>query len=464
MVLFIVAIVAGIVGVLSLAPAMVAYKPGRGSRFLILGLVLGGFCACGALRTVKLQTLDIDGLWAEYLEVETGKYKFEISGTRKAAVLSIPIGLRLKKPWRGESSNPAATLSLQPLTKEGAALLGEFFLVADTDRFNSFVRREPGARMTISFRRAPDLPVLSKGQARKIASSIRSFEGWSGERTVVETFAEDAGTADTEKRPIMEIDGLWAEYLEAETGKHKFEIAGTGKAAILSVPINFTLKKTWDGENPNPAITLSLQPLTKEGAALPGESFLVVDTDRFNSFIQREPGDRMTISFRRDAALPVLSKSQAKKLASSIRSFEGWSAERAAGKFVVAVAPVNMEGEAQTSPAVMRMALISGLRENAVASGLTFVDTSQIDLIMEQHEFEVTDWSRGEKAAEIGKALNASILVITQVSVKGARPEYAISILDINSMEVLGVATGSVKSLNDLSGVARDMKINLPAR
>jgi hypothetical protein len=110
------------------------------------------------------------------------------------------------------------------------------------------------------------------------------------------------------------------------------------------------------------------------------------------------------------------------------------------------------------------MSLIPGLQENAAASGLAFVDASRIDLIMEQHKFEVSGRSRGEKAAETGKALNASVPVITRISVKGSRPEYATSIPDINSMEMPGAAAGPVRNLSGLSAVARDMRIKLPAR
>jgi hypothetical protein len=270
----------------------------------------------------------------------------------------------------------------------------------------------------------------------------------------------------TVKLETLEINGPWAEYLEVEEGRYKFKIAGTWKTAVLSVPVSFRLKKTWEGESSNPAETLSLQPLTGDGAALPGESFLVADTDRFNDFVRRAPGARMTVSFRRDAALPALSKGQARRLVKSIKSFEGWSLERAAGKFVVAVAPVSTNGDIRTSAAMLRMSIISGLRENVLASRFTFVDTSQIDRIMEQHEFEVSDWSSGEKVAEIGKALNAAILVVAEVTAGtmfNLNTEYTISLLDINSMEVLGVAVGSVRNLSDITGVAKDIRISLPA-
>jgi len=98
-----------------------------------------------------------------------------------------------------------------------------------------------------------------------------------------------------------------------------------------------------------------------------------------------------------------------------------------------------------SSPAnaeIVRGYVTDGLMMNKKKNKFRIVDTNFIDKVVEQHNFEAGEWSDANKIAEIGKSLNADTLVITVVSPKSDFKQQfinvSISVLDINTMEVLG--------------------------
>jgi len=116
---------------------------------------------------------------------------------------------------------------------------------------------------------------------------------------------------------------------------------------------------------------------------------------------------------------------------------------------------------------VIRQIVISGLLENRKKNKYRIVDTSHIDRIVEQHKFEASEWSDTLKVAEIGKALNADVVVIIKAS---PAVQISVSMLDINTMEVLGaidvifqVYENSINQFkrDDIKKAVRRWKLNI---
>jgi hypothetical protein len=98
---------------------------------------------------------------------------------------------------------------------------------------------------------------------------------------------------------------------------------------------------------------------------------------------------------------------------------------------------------ANTYARQVRGLVTQGLMERNDKRKFGIVDTSQIDKIIVQHDFEMSDWSDSNKVAEVGKAFNADVVCIAVLNGKeldGYSGEImvAISFLDVNTMEVLG--------------------------
>ena len=117
-----------------------------------------------------------------------------------------------------------------------------------------------------------------------------------------------------------------------------------------------------------------------------------------------------------------------------------------------------------------RSAITTGLMEHKLKPNFRIVDTSFIDQILEQHNFEGGEWSDANKVAEIGRALNADIVVIATVMPVAANVVISINFLEINSMEVLGKAdvvmqngffSGLPNIVKKLPPAVKKIKINI---
>ena len=92
--------------------------------------------------------------------------------------------------------------------------------------------------------------------------------------------------------------------------------------------------------------------------------------------------------------------------------------------------------------------------------GVSIVDRTKIEQIEKEHSFQLGDWSNGKKTAEIGKALNATtLLVLNNFSFTSdfwegtCQYNFDASIIDINTMKVgtLNVAyENNEKAVGDL--------------
>ncbi len=67
----------------------------------------------------------------------------------------------------------------------------------------------------------------------------------------------------------------------------------------------------------------------------------------------------------------------------------------------------------------------------SLKTGIKFVTRNQLEKIMQEHQFQLSDWSSEEKTAEVGKALNASALVTFMPS------SSQMQIININTFEKL---------------------------
>lgn len=265
------------------------------------------------------------------------------------------------------------------------------------------------------------------------------------------------------KMKSLEILGEWADYLELVPGKSVFEINDSNKNDVeLLVSVTFQLKKTWEA-GAKDETTFVLVPITKNRIRISNENFTVADTGRLNELVQRSPGTTIAVTFHRDASTIRMKKSEAKKLAKSIGGFEGRTIETsAARRYIVAVAPFSVNANLRGD--VARGMVLEGLRNNPEASNFSYVDTSQTDTILKQHNFEASDWSSQEKVAAIGKALNATIIVTGAVEqISDGSITYTFTVLNINTMEVIGVSAGTVKKLADITDRVRTMRITLPS-
>mgnify|MGYP004547606165 CR=1 FL=1 len=89
-----------------------------------------------------------------------------------------------------------------------------------------------------------------------------------------------------------------------------------------------------------------------------------------------------------------------------------------------------------------------GLLENCITdfennvdeiTGVSFLDRSKISQIEKEHKFQLGDWSNDKKTAEVGKALNANILLFldkfTYVDSGSGQYRFVAKFVDVNTMQ-----------------------------
>lgn len=93
------------------------------------------------------------------------------------------------------------------------------------------------------------------------------------------------------------------------------------------------------------------------------------------------------------------------------------------------------------------------------------VDRNSFDKIKAQHSFQTSDWSNSDKVAQLGKALNANLVVVGQLmSFKGSLVA-TFRMLDVNTVEIVATATertsGTDELFGKLEGMAKKLASNL---
>ena len=80
------------------------------------------------------------------------------------------------------------------------------------------------------------------------------------------------------------------------------------------------------------------------------------------------------------------------------------------------------------------------------------VDRNSFDKIKAQHSFQTSDWSNSDKVAQLGKALNANLVVVGQLmSFKGSLVA-TFRMLDVNTVEIVATATERTSGTDELFG------------
>jgi TolB-like protein len=91
------------------------------------------------------------------------------------------------------------------------------------------------------------------------------------------------------------------------------------------------------------------------------------------------------------------------------------------------------------------------------------VDRNSFDKIKAQHAFQTSDWSNSDKVAQLGKALNANLVVVGQLmSFKGSLVA-TFRMLDVNTVEIIATATERTSGTDELYGKLESMAKKLTA-
>ena len=85
------------------------------------------------------------------------------------------------------------------------------------------------------------------------------------------------------------------------------------------------------------------------------------------------------------------------------------------------------------------------------------VDRNSFDKIKAQHSFQTSDWSNSDKIAQLGKALNANMVITGQLmSFKGTLVA-TFRMLDVNTVEIIATATERTSGTDELFGKLESM-------
>jgi len=88
------------------------------------------------------------------------------------------------------------------------------------------------------------------------------------------------------------------------------------------------------------------------------------------------------------------------------------------------------------------------IAELAKQSGVRVVDRTSIERVVAEMKFQTSDWSDPQKTARLGSALNAEILVRGQLNQLGQQISFAITALDIKTLEVVSSTTKTFNAKN----------------
>ncbi|MBP3709794.1 MAG: hypothetical protein J6I73_05255 [Treponema sp.] len=113
-------------------------------------------------------------------------------------------------------------------------------------------------------------------------------------------------------------------------------------------------------------------------------------------------------------------------------------------KPVVVVAPFEGNGLSREDMETMSDVFTS---EYANTGRATVVDRSSLDKIQQQLEFQSSDWSDTAKVAELGRALNASQVVVGQVRNFNGQLLVNIKLIDVNTTSILAAVTPRYKDM-----------------
>ena len=116
-------------------------------------------------------------------------------------------------------------------------------------------------------------------------------------------------------------------------------------------------------------------------------------------------------------------------------------------KPVVVIAPFDAKGVSKDEADVITEIFTS---EYAGTGKANVVDRNSFDKIRAQLSFQTSDWSNSEKVAQLGKALNASQVVVGQLLKFREQIVATIKIIDVNTTTILASHTEKVSDIESL--------------
>ena len=123
-------------------------------------------------------------------------------------------------------------------------------------------------------------------------------------------------------------------------------------------------------------------------------------------------------------------------------------------KPTVVIVPFDTVGVDETEADVLFEVFTS---EFAGLGKARVVDRSSVDKIKAQHQFQNSDWSNSEKVAQLGNALNASLVITGQLMDFRGTLVATFRMLDVNTMEIVATATERTSGTDDLFGKLGNM-------
>jgi hypothetical protein len=274
----------------------------------------------------------------------------------------------------------------------------------------------------------------------------------------------------------VEILGPLSAYVTIPAGKYTVKINETDKS-VLVLGLDLELLKTYPGDPAEAAAGLAVIPTDKAGIRLEGYHFTVSSMDKFANLLEGEPGRTSLITFRGTVDANIAANKKpgfARAVFRAVRGFEGTVYESSVDDEIVVAVSALAKGEdvPDNIAAKETSELVEGLRQNRYVTRV--VDYSQVERIMEQHRFEAGDWSNSDKVAEIGRALNANVIIIGTITLSGKTPgslgplklmddlpiySVGVQLLDVNTMEILGALNVNNTNTSSVSLAVSRMEI-----
>ena len=116
-------------------------------------------------------------------------------------------------------------------------------------------------------------------------------------------------------------------------------------------------------------------------------------------------------------------------------------------KPVVVVVPFDAKGVSRDEVDVIYEVFLS----EYVSTGVSrVVDRSSFDKIAKEHQFQLSEWSDSNKVAEMGKALNAQMAIVSQVAQFGSQVVFSNRCIDVNTQEIISSTVKRVSSVDRL--------------
>ena len=116
-------------------------------------------------------------------------------------------------------------------------------------------------------------------------------------------------------------------------------------------------------------------------------------------------------------------------------------------KIVAAVVPFDSKGVPQEEVDVVYQMFMS---EFVRTGKYSVVDKSNVDRIKSQQNFQLSDWSNNEKLAQLGKALNANVIVTGQAMKFRTQVMFIMQILDVSSAKIISSSNAQVNDVAEL--------------